>query len=123
LIDPVLLLTVISFPPSLLILGFYFSSYIGTKTGNKNGLSKQGLLTSLAGLSLAAMLSFAAPIFPSEIPVLDVAIILAAAAWILMLRRYCGTGWLETLPQTLIPVTAYVVILAIASAFTLIFIS
>ena len=69
------------------------------------------------------MLSFAAPLIPSEIPVLDVAIILAAAAWILMLRRYCGTGWLETLPQTLIPVTAYVVILAIASAFTLIFIS
>lgn len=122
-IDPVVLLTVISYPPSLLILGFYFSSYIGTKTGNRNGLSKQGLLTSFAGLSLAALLSFAVPIFPSEIPVLDIAVVLAAAAWIVMLRRYCGTGWLETLPQALIPVLAYLVILAIASAFTLLFTS
>jgi hypothetical protein len=123
LIDPMLLLAIISFPPSLLILGFYFSSYIGTKTGSRNGLSRRGLLTSFAGLSLATILSLAAPIFPSAIPVLDVAIILAAVAWIVLLRRYCGTGWLETLPQALIPVLVYVVILAIASAFALLFIS
>jgi len=123
LIDPVLLLMLISFPPSLLILSFYFSSYIGTRAGNRNGLSRRGLLTSFAGLSLATMLSFAAPIFPSAIPVMDVAIVLAAATWVVLLRRYCGTGWLETLPQALIPVITYVVILAIASAFTLLFTS
>ncbi len=123
LIDPVLLLTVISFPPSLLILSFYFSSYIGTKTGKRNGLSKRGLLTSFAGLSLPTILSIASPIIPSVIPVLDLAVILAAVTWVVMLRRYCGTGWLETLPQALIPVLTYVIILAIASAFTLLFIS
>jgi hypothetical protein len=123
LIDPVLLLMLISFPPSLLILSFFFSSYIGTRAGNKNGLSKRGLLTSFAGLSIATALSLAAPIFPNAIPVMDVAVILTAATWVVLLRRYCGTGWLETLPQALVPVIAYVVILAIASAFTLLFTS
>ena len=114
-----LLLTLISFPPSLVILGFYFSGCIGTKPGNRSGLSRRGLLTSFAGLSLATVLSFAASIFPSVIPVMDVAIVVAAVAWIVLLRRYCGTGWLETLPHALLPVIAYVVILAVASAFTL----
>lgn len=123
LVDPVLLLLLISFPPSLLILSFFFSSYIGTRVGNKNGLSRRGLLTSFAGLSLATALSLAAPIFPSAIPVMDVAVILAAATWIVLLRRYCGTSWLETLPQAILPVITYVVILAIASAFTLLFTS
>ena len=123
LIDPVLLLMFISFPPSLLILSFYFSSYIGARSGNRNSLNRGGLLTTLAGLSLATILSFAAPIFPSVIPVIDVAIILAAVTWIALLRRFCGTGWLETIPQALVPVITYIVILAISSAFTLLFTS
>ncbi len=123
LIDPLLLLMLISFPPSLLILSFYFSSYIGARAGNRSCLNKRGLLTSLAGLSLATILCFAAPVFPDAIPVIDVAIILAAATWIALLRRYCGTGWLETLPQALVPVITYIVILAISSAFTLLLIA
>jgi hypothetical protein len=72
---------------------------------------------------MATVLSLASPIIPGSIPVLDVAIILAAVTWIALLRRYCGTGWLETLPQAFIPVVTYVVILAIASAFVLLFTS
>lgn len=119
LIDPALLLIFISFPPSLLILSFYFSSCIGTKAGNKSGLCRRGLMTSFTGLSLATMLLLATPILPSAIPVMDVAIILAAATWIVLLRRYCGTGWLETLPQALPPAIIYVLILVIAFACTL----
>ena len=121
LVDPVLLLTLISFPPSLLILSFYFSSYIGTRAGKRNSLSRQGLLTSFAGLSIGTALSLLSPIVPGPIPVLDIAIILAAVTWVALLRRYCRTGWLETLPQAFIPVVTYVVILAIASAFVLLF--
>jgi len=123
MIDPALMLMLLSFLPSLLILSFFFSSYIGTRVGNRSGLSKQGLLTSFAGLSLATAMSIAAPIIPNAVPVMDVAVILAAATWIILLRRYCRTGWLETLPQAILPVITYVVILAIAAAFTLLFIS
>lgn len=123
LIDPALMLMLLSFLPSLLILSFFFSSYIGTRVGNKSGLSKQGLMTSFAGLSLATMVSIASPVIPSAVPVMDVAVILAVATWIIMLRRYCRTGWLETLPQAILPVITYVVILAISAAFTLLIIS
>jgi hypothetical protein len=123
LIDPVLLVMLISFPPSLFLLSFIFSSYIGTGAGNKSGLSGRGLMISFAGLSLATVLLLAAPVFPRAIPLIDLAVILAAATWIVLLRRYCGTGWLETLPQVILPVITYVVILVVAAAFTLLFAS
>jgi hypothetical protein len=80
-------------------------------------------MISFAGLSLATVLLLAAPVFPRAIPLIDLAVILAAATWIVLLRRYCGTGWLETLPQVILPVITYVVILVIAAAFTLLFAS
>jgi hypothetical protein len=123
LIDPALMLMLISYLPSLFILGFFFSSFIGTRVGNKSGLNKQGLMTSFAGLSLATALSISSPIIPSAVPVMDVAVVLAAATWIILLRRYCKTSWLETLPQAILPVITYVVILAISAAFTLLIIS
>jgi hypothetical protein len=123
LIDSALLLMIISFPPSLFLLGFIFSGYIGTKTSNKIGINRKGLTISFEGLALASVLLLATPLFPHTVPMLDVAIVVAAAAWIVQLRRYCGTGWLETLPQAILPVIAYVVILVVASAFVILFTS
>jgi hypothetical protein len=123
LITPALLLMIISFLPSLFLLGFIFSGYIGTKASNKIGINKKGLTISFEGLALASVLLLAAPLLPHTIPMLDVAIVAAAAAWIVQLRRYCGTGWLETLPQAILPVIAYIVILVISSAFVILFTS
>jgi len=50
---------------------------------------------------------------------MDVGTVLAVITWVLLLRRYCGTGWLESLPYAIIAAIVYVVIIAVASGFSI----
>lgn len=117
--DPVFLLALLSFLPSLVVLGYYFSSVIGARPGKRNGLNRQGLVTSFSGLSITTAFSLVGTAMPDNVPFMDVAVIAAAIAWTALLRHYCGTGWLESLPQVILAAVVYVVILAAASAFSL----
>ncbi|MCW3978099.1 MAG: hypothetical protein NWE77_09215 [Candidatus Bathyarchaeota archaeon] len=61
----------------------------------------------------------ATPLLPDYIPIMDVGIVLAVIAWVLLLRHYCGTGWVESLPSAFIAAIVYVVIIAVASGFSI----
>ena len=115
---PILLLVSLSFFPSLIILTFYFSTILaGSST--KRTFYSSGFVVSFSGLAVGAAFALAAPLLPSSIPVMDVGIVFAVIAWVLLLRHYCGTGWLESLPPAFIAAIVYVVILAVASGFSI----
>jgi len=50
---------------------------------------------------------------------MDVGIVFAVISWIVLLKRYHETGWLESLPSAFLAAIVYVVIIAIASGFSL----
>lgn len=76
-------------------------------------------MVSFSGLAVGAAFALAAPLLPGSIPVLDVGVIFAVLTWVLLLRRYCGTGWLESLIPAFIAAVVYIVIVAIASGFSI----
>ena len=76
-------------------------------------------MVSFSGLAIGAAFALAAPVLPGSIPIMDVGIVLVVISWVLLLRRYCGTGWLESLLPASIATIIYVVIIAIASGFSI----
>lgn len=115
---PILLFVSLSFFPSLVILTYYFSSILaGSST--KRTRYRSGFVISFSGLAIAATFALIAPFLPTSIPIMDVGIIFAVISWISMLRRYDGTGWLESLPSAFMAAILYVVIIAIASGFSI----
>ena len=115
---PILLFVVLSFFPSLLILTFYFSNIL-TGGLSKRTFYRSAFVISLSGLAIGAAFALAAPFLPTRIPLMDVGVVLAVIAWVFLLRHFCGTGLLESLPPAIVATIIYVVILAIASGFTL----
>jgi hypothetical protein len=104
--------------PSLVILTFFFSSIIaGSST--KRTFYKNGFLVAFSGIALGTAFALAVPVLPSFIPVMDVGLVFTAVAWIFALRRFCGTDWLESLLPVFIATIIYVVIIAIASGFSI----
>ncbi|NIV44638.1 hypothetical protein GWN49_07170 [Candidatus Bathyarchaeota archaeon] len=76
-------------------------------------------MIAFSGLAIGAAFALAAPLLSSVIPVMDLGIVFTAIAWVLLLKRYCGTGWLESLPSAIIAAIVYVVITAVASGFSI----
>jgi hypothetical protein len=108
----------LSFFPSLVILTFYFSSMLrGSST--KRTFYQSAFVIAFSGLAIGAAFALTAPLLPDYIPIMDVGIVLAVIAWVLLLRHYCGTGWLESLPSAVIAAIVYVVITAVASGFSI----
>jgi len=115
---PVLLFVSLSFFPSLVILTFYFSSILASSS-TKRTFYSNGFVIAFSGLAVGVAFALAAPLLPGAIPVLDVGIVFAVITWILLLRHYCGTGWLESLPPAFIAAIVYIVIVAVASGFSI----
>ncbi len=76
-------------------------------------------MVSFSGLAIASAFALAAPLMPSSIPIMDVGIVFAVISWILLLKRYHETGWLESLPSAFLAAIVYIVIVAVASGFSL----
>ncbi len=115
---PILVFVAFSFFPSLVILTFFFSSMLrGSST--KRTYYQSAFVISFSGLVIGAAFALAAPLLPDYIPIMDVGTVLAVITWVLLLRRYCGTGWLESLPYAIIAAIVYVVIIAVASGFSI----
>jgi len=114
----ILLLVSLSFFPSLVILTLYFSCIL-TGSSTRRTFYRRGLAVSFSGLAIATAFALAAPFFPSSIPVMDVGIVFAVISWIVLLKRYHRTGWLESLPSAFLAAIVYVVITAVASGFSL----
>ncbi|UCD40074.1 MAG: hypothetical protein JSV87_00555 [Candidatus Bathyarchaeota archaeon] len=115
---PILLHVALSFFSSLVIFTFYFSSMLrGSST--KRTYYQSAFVIAFSGLAIGAAFALAAPLLPSVIPVMDLGIVFTAIAWVLLLKRYCGTGWLESLPSAIIAAIVYVVITAVASGFSI----
>ncbi len=115
---PVLLFVALSFFPSLIILTFYFSSILASGSA-KRTFYGNGFVISFSGLAVGVAFALAAPLLPGSIPVLDVGIVFALITWILLLRHYCGSGLLESLPPAFIAAIVYIVIAAVASGFSI----
>lgn len=115
---PILLLVSLSFFPSLVILTFYFSSVLSGSSA-KRTFYRSAFVVSFSGLAIGAAFALAAPFLPGSIPFMDVGTLFAVVAWVLLLRRYCGTGWLESIPPAFIAAIVYVVILAVASGLSI----
>lgn len=113
----ILTFVALSFFPSLVILTFYFSSIIGANS-KKYTFYQSAFVISFSGLAIGAAFALAAPFLPDSIPSMDVGIAFAVITWILLIRHYCGTGWLESLPSAFVAAIVYVVIVAIASGFS-----
>jgi hypothetical protein len=107
----------LSFFPSLIILTLYFSSILAGSSA-KRTFYRSAFVVSFSGLAVGAAFALAAPLLPSLIPSMDVGIVFAVITWVLLLRRYCGTGWLESLPPVFMAAIVYVVIIAAASGFS-----
>ena len=104
--------------PSLVILTFFFSSIIaGSST--KRTFYKKGFLVAFSGVAIGTAFALVGPILPSFIPVMDVGLVFTAVVWVFSLRRFCGTDWLESLLPAFIAAIIYVVIMAIASGFSM----
>lgn len=114
----ILAFVALSFFPSLVILTFYFSSIIGANS-TKHTFHQSGFVISFSGLAIGAAFALATPFLPDSIPAMDVGIVFAVVTWILLLRHYCGTGWLESLPSAFLAAIVYVVIVAVASGFSI----
>lgn len=115
---PILLFVSLSFFPSLIILTLYFSSILYGGSA-KRTFYRSGFVVSFSGLAIGASFALAAPFLPDFIPIMDVGIVFAVITWVLLLRRYCGTGWLESLIPAFIAAVVYIVIVAIASGFSI----
>lgn len=104
--------------PSLVILTFFFSSIIaGSST--KRTFYKTGFLVAFLGVAIGTAFALAVPVLPSSIPVMDIGVVFTAVAWVFSLRRFCGTDWLESLFPAFIAAIIYVVIIAMASGFSM----
>ncbi len=112
------MLVALSFFPSLVILTFFFSS-IFTGSSTRRTFYRRGLVVSFSGLAIASAFALAAPLIPSSIPIMDVGIVFAVISWILLLKHYHETGWLESLPSAFLAAIVYIVIVAVASGFSL----
>lgn len=115
---PILLFVALSFFPSLVILTFYFSSILaGSST--KHTFYRAGFIVSFSGLAIGAAFALAAPLLPTSLPIMDLGILFAVISWVLLLKRYHGTGLLESLPSTFMAAIVYLVIVAVASGFSI----
>ena len=113
---PILLFVALSFFPSLVILTFYFSSILaGSST--KRTFYRTGFVVSFSGLAIGAAFALAAPLLPTSLPIMDLGILFAVISWVLLLKRYHGTGLLESLPSAFMAAIVYLVIVAVASGF------
>lgn len=122
--EPLFLFIFLSFVSNFILLAFYFSSVVGGRGSRRgNSLNAPGIMTSLLGGIVATGFSLLSPIIPSAVPLMDLSVLLAAFTWLILLRRFCGTGWFETLPQVILAAIVYVIVVAAASAFSILLLS
>jgi hypothetical protein len=114
---PILLFVALSFFPSLIVLTPFFSQILSGRI-KRRSFWKSAFLVSFAGLTASTVFALAAPLLPGLMPFLDLGVAFAGLTWVLLLRYYCGTSWLESLPPSFIAVIIYVAIFAIASGFS-----
>ncbi|UCH32534.1 MAG: hypothetical protein JSV05_03910 [Candidatus Bathyarchaeota archaeon] len=115
---PILLLVALSFFPSLIILTFIFAAILAGGSV-KRTFYRRAFVIAFSGLAVAAAFALVAPFLPNFIPFMDIGIAFAFITWVLLVRRYHGTGWLESLPPAAIAAILYVVMMAIASGFSI----
>jgi len=110
------LLLVISFVVNLTILTFYFSQLM-LHHASKQLFVAEAFLMSLLGTSVGTVFLILTPYLPASIPSMDLGIGVVVIVWILLVRRFYGSGWLETVFVTSVPAIMYVVVVSIVSAF------
>lgn len=104
--------------PSLVILTFFFADSIaGSST--KRTFYKTGFLVALSGVATGTAFALAMPVMPSSIPVMDIGLVFTAVVWVFSFRHFGGTDWLEPLFPVFIAAIIYVVIMAMASGFSM----
>jgi len=69
------------------------------------------------GSIIGAGFSLVIPLLPGAFPYMDMAVGLVAVVWILLLHYRYRTGWLEAAAITALAAIIYVIIMAITSAF------
>lgn len=116
----ILLHVALSFFPGLIILTLYFSSIL-TGSSKKRTFYTRAFVISFSGLAIGAVCALATPFLPQYIPSLEIGFVLAVITWVFLLRRYCGTGWLESFPPAFIAAIVYLVIIAAAAGLLMIF--
>lgn len=108
----------LSFFPGLIVLTLFFSSVLAGGT-TKRTYYGRAFVVSFSGLAIAAIFALLSPFIIADVPLMDAGIMGAFAVWVLLLKRYLGTGWLESLPPAFMAAVVYVVIIALASGFTM----
>ena len=99
-----------------MFLTLYFSNILSVP-GSKHAPYRDAFLVSFLGSAAGATFSLIVPSLPRIVPNLDVAISLVIVTWILLLHYHYEAGWLEATLQAALGAIIYVVILAIASGF------
>lgn len=113
-----LLLVIMSFPVNLTILTLYFSQVM-LHRASKRIFHREAFKISLLGTVIGTAFLFLTPYFPPSIPSMDIGVGVIVIVWILLIRRYCWLGWLESVFVASVPAIMYVVIMSIVSAFLL----
>lgn len=111
-----ILLLLVSFVVNLTFLTFYFSQLM-LHHASKELFLGEAFIMSLLGTSVGTLFLFLTPYFPASIPSMDVGVAVVVIVWILLIRRFYGSGWLETVFVTSVPAIIYVVMVSLVSAF------
>ena len=75
-------------------------------------------MVSLLGLITNTTVTLAAPLSPGSVPMMDIGLVFAVVVWVLLLRRYYGSGWLESFLPAVIVAIIHAIIMAIAASFS-----
>lgn len=100
----------------MVFLTLYFSNIL-SDPGAKRPPYRDAFLVSFLGSAAGAAFSLIVPTLPRIVPHLDVAVSLVIVTWILLLHFHYEAGWLEATLEAGLGALIYVVILAIASGF------
>lgn len=75
-------------------------------------------MVSLLGLITNTTVTLAAPLSPGFVPTMDIGLVFAVVVWGLLLKRYYGSGWLESFLPALIAAIIHAIIITIAASFS-----
>jgi hypothetical protein len=106
----------------LVIFTFFFSSILAGGS-TKRTFYRSSFVIACSGLAVGAAFALAAPLFPGSIPIMDIGVVSTVITWVSLVRYYCEMGWLESFVPAFIAAIIYVMIIAIASGFSILLLS
>lgn len=111
------LLIALFFVLNLIIFTIYFSEFLL----ERGSWHKKGFLISFSGVCVGTVFALLFPSLPTVFGSLDIGVGLVWVTWILLTKHYCRTGWLYSAVATIIAIVQYIVIMAIAVNFCILF--